>query len=64
MAEQPLFSSHETALAPSAPAQKAPPDIPRARRWPSSGITLVRLAVLLAAGVIATKKASVRILGP
>jgi membrane fusion protein (multidrug efflux system) len=52
MAEQPLFSSRETALAPSAPAQKAPPDMPRARRWPWSGITLVRLAVLLAAGVI------------
>ena len=52
MAEQPLSSNREAALAPSAPAQKAPPDIPRARRWPSSGITLVRLAVLLAAGVI------------
>jgi membrane fusion protein (multidrug efflux system) len=52
MAEQPLSSNRETAFAPSAPAQKAPPDIPRARRWPWSGITLVRLAVLLAAGVI------------
>jgi membrane fusion protein, multidrug efflux system len=52
MAEQPLSSNREAALAPSAPAHKAPPDIPRARRWPSSGITLVRLAVLLAAGVI------------
>ena len=52
MAEQPLSSNREAALAPSAPAQKAPPDIPRARRSPSSGITLVRLAVLLAAGVI------------
>jgi membrane fusion protein (multidrug efflux system) len=52
MAEQPLSSNRETALAPSAPAQKAPPDIPRARRRPWSGITLVRLAVLLAAGVI------------
>src|SRR5690349_21156705 len=52
MVEQPLSSNRETAFAPSAPAQKAPPDIPRARRWPSSGITLVRLAVLFAAGVI------------
>src|SRR5436190_19646251 len=52
MAEQPLSSNREAALAPSAPAPKAPPDIPRARRWPSSGITLVRVAVLLAAGVI------------
>jgi membrane fusion protein (multidrug efflux system) len=52
MAEQPLSSDRETALAPSAPAQNAPPEMPRARRWPWSGITLVRLAVLLAAGVI------------
>ena len=52
MAEQPLSSNRETALAPLAPAQKAPPDVPRARRWPWSGITLVRVAVLLAAGVI------------
>jgi hypothetical protein len=52
MAEQPLSSDHETALAPSAPAQRAPPEMPRARRWPWSGITIVRLAVLLAAGFI------------
>jgi len=52
MAEQPLSSDHETALAPSAPGQRAPPEMPRARRWPWSGITLVRLAVLIAAGVI------------
>jgi membrane fusion protein (multidrug efflux system) len=52
MAEQPLSSDRETALASSAPAQRAPPEIPRARRWPWSAITLVRLAVLLAAGVI------------
>src|SRR5690349_1611591 len=52
MVEQPLSSNRETAFAPSAPAQQAPPDIPRARRWPWSGITLVRLAVLLAAGGI------------
>jgi Retinal pigment epithelial membrane protein len=52
MAEQPLSSDRETALALSAPAQRAPPEMPRARRWPWSGITIVRLAVLLAAGVI------------
>jgi membrane fusion protein (multidrug efflux system) len=52
MAEQPLASDRETALAPSAPAQRAPPEMPRARRWPWSGITLVRLAVLIAAGVM------------
>jgi membrane fusion protein (multidrug efflux system) len=52
MAEQPLSSDHEAASVLSAPAQRAPPDISRARRWPWSGITLVRLAVLLAAGVI------------
>jgi membrane fusion protein (multidrug efflux system) len=52
MAEQPLSSDRETALAPSAPAQRAPPEMPRARRWPWSGITLVRLAVLIAAGAI------------
>jgi membrane fusion protein (multidrug efflux system) len=52
MAEQPLSSDREAALAPSAPAQRAPPEMPRARRWPWSGITIVRLAVLLAAGVI------------
>jgi len=52
MAEQPLSSDRETALAPSVPAQRAPPEMPRARRWPWSGITIVRLAVLLAAGVI------------
>src|SRR5438874_12535234 len=52
MAEQPLSSNREIAFAPSAPAQKAPPDTPRPRRWPRSGITLVRLAVFIAAGVI------------
>jgi membrane fusion protein (multidrug efflux system) len=52
MAEHPLSSDRQAALAPSAPAQRAPPDIPRARRRPWSGITLVRLAVLIAAGVI------------
>jgi membrane fusion protein, multidrug efflux system len=52
MAEQPLSSDHEAASVLSAPAQRAPPDVPRARRRPWSGITLVRLAVLIAAGVI------------
>ena len=52
MAEQPLSSDHEAASVLSVPAQRAPPDMPRARRRPWSGITLVRLAVLLAAGVI------------
>ena len=52
MAEQPLSSDHEAASVLSAPAQRAPPDMPQARRRPWSGITLVRLAVLIAAGVI------------
>jgi len=52
MAEQPLSSDHEAASVLSAPAQRAPPEMPRARRRPWSGITLVRLAVLIVAGVI------------
>ncbi|MBO0718180.1 MAG: HlyD family secretion protein, partial [Rhizobiales bacterium] len=52
MAEQPLSSDHEAASVLSAPPQRALPEMPRARRWPWSWITLVRLAVLLAAGVI------------
>ena len=52
MAEQPLSSDHEAASVPSAPAQRAPPEMRRARRWPWAGITIVRLTVLLAAGVI------------
>src|ERR1700757_923433 len=52
MAEQPLSSDHEAASVLSAPAQRAAPEMARARRWPWSGITIVRLAVLLAAGVI------------
>jgi membrane fusion protein, multidrug efflux system len=52
MAEQPLSSDRETALAPSSPAQRAPSETPRARRRSWSGITLVRLAVLIAAGVL------------
>jgi membrane fusion protein, multidrug efflux system len=52
MAEQPLSSDHEAASVLSAPAERAPPDMPQAQRRPWSGITLVRLAVLIAAGVI------------
>jgi membrane fusion protein (multidrug efflux system) len=53
MAEPPLSSDREPALAPSAPAQKAPAELPRLRGWPWwSGVSLVRLAVLAAAGVI------------
>ena len=52
MAEQPLSSDRETALAPSAPAQRASPEMPRAGRRPWFGITLVRFAVLIAAGVL------------
>jgi membrane fusion protein, multidrug efflux system len=52
MVEQPLSSDRETALARSAPAQRAPSDAERARRRPWSGNTLVRLAVLIAAGLI------------
>ncbi|HYZ43208.1 MAG TPA: efflux RND transporter periplasmic adaptor subunit, partial [Stellaceae bacterium] len=52
MAEQPLSSDHEAASVLSAPTQRAPPDMPWARRRPWSGITLVRLAVLITAGVI------------
>ncbi len=52
MTEQPLSSDHEAASVPSAPTQRAPPDMPQARRRLWSGITIVRLAVLIAAGVI------------
>jgi membrane fusion protein, multidrug efflux system len=52
MAEQPLSSDHEAASVLSAPAQRAPLDRPRARRRLWSGITLVRLAILLATGII------------
>ena len=52
MTEQPLASDRETNLAPSAPAQRAAPEMPQARRRPWSGITLVRVAVLIAAGII------------
>src|ERR1700741_1274463 len=52
MAEQPLSTDREAASVPSAPAQRAPPELPRARRRPWSWIALVRLAVLIVAGVI------------
>jgi len=52
MAEQSLSTGQKTSLAPPAPAQATPAELPRApgRAW--FGSTLVRLAVLLAAGVI------------
>jgi membrane fusion protein (multidrug efflux system) len=52
MAEQSLPTVQETSLAPPAPAQAAPAELPRARRRTWFGTTLVRLAVLLTAGVI------------
>jgi membrane fusion protein (multidrug efflux system) len=52
MAEQPLSADRETALAPPAPAQRASPGMPRAVRRPWLGLTLVRSAVLLAAGAL------------
>jgi membrane fusion protein (multidrug efflux system) len=52
MAEQPLSSDRETALTPSAPAQRAPYEAPRARRRLWTGDRFVRLAVLVAAAII------------
>src|SRR5215472_16903502 len=52
MTEQPLSSDHEAASVPSAPTQRAAPDMPQSLRRAWSGITLVRVAVLIAAGVI------------
>jgi membrane fusion protein (multidrug efflux system) len=52
MAEQLLFSDRETTLVPSAPALRAPSEIPPAQRRPWSGNTFVRLTVLLAAAII------------
>jgi membrane fusion protein (multidrug efflux system) len=52
MAEQLLFSDRETTLAPSAPALRAPSEIPRAQRRPWSGNTFVHLTVLVAAAII------------
>jgi membrane fusion protein (multidrug efflux system) len=52
MAEQLLLSDRETTLAPSAPAQRAPSEIPPAQRRPWSGNAFVRLTVLVAAAMI------------
>ena len=52
MAEQPLSSEDETALAPPPPEQRASSGATRSRWRPWSGTTLVRLAVFIAAGVI------------
>jgi membrane fusion protein, multidrug efflux system len=52
MAEQLLLSDRDTTLAPSAPAQRAPSEIPRGQWRPWSGNTIVRLAVLVAAAMI------------
>src|SRR5499427_7110986 len=52
MAEQLLSSDHAAASVLPEPAQRAPPEMPRARRRPWSGITLVRLTFLIVAGVI------------
>jgi len=53
MAEQLLLSDRDTTLAPSAPAQNAPSEIPWARRRPWPGNTFVHLTVLVAAAIIA-----------
>jgi len=52
VAEQPLSSDRETALPPSVPAQKTPAETPQGRRGSWFGVSLARLAVLVAAGVI------------
>jgi membrane fusion protein (multidrug efflux system) len=52
MAEQLLLSDRDTTLAPSAPAQRAPSEIPPAQRRPWSANTFVRLTVLVAAAII------------
>jgi membrane fusion protein (multidrug efflux system) len=52
MAEQQLSSDRKTASAPPVPAQLAPSEVPRTRRWHWSAETFVRLAFLVAAGVI------------
>jgi membrane fusion protein (multidrug efflux system) len=52
MAEQQLSSDRKTAPAPPVPGQLAPSEVPRARRWHWSAEPLVRLAFLVAAGVI------------
>jgi membrane fusion protein (multidrug efflux system) len=52
MAEQSLSTDREAAAAPPEPAQRAPAEIPQVgrRRW--FGISFVRLAILVAAGII------------
>jgi hypothetical protein len=52
MAEQLLLSDRETTLAPTAPAQRAPFEIPPERRRLWSGNTFVHLTVLVAAAII------------
>jgi membrane fusion protein (multidrug efflux system) len=52
MTEQLLLSDRETTLAPSAPALRAPSEIPPAQRRPWSGNTFVHLTVLVAAAII------------
>jgi membrane fusion protein (multidrug efflux system) len=47
-----LLSDRDTTLAPSAPAQRAPSEIPPAQRRPWSGNTFVPLTVLVAAAII------------
>src|ERR1700737_5285903 len=52
MADQLLLSDRDTTLAPSAPAQRAPAEIPPAERRPWSGNTFFRLTVLVAAAMV------------
>ncbi len=52
MAEQSLLSDRDTTFAPSAPAQRAPAEIPQGQRRPWSGNTFVHLTVLVAAAII------------
>jgi multidrug resistance efflux pump len=52
MAEPLLLSDCETTLAPGAPAQRAPAEIPQAQRRPWSGNTFAHLTVLAAAAII------------
>jgi membrane fusion protein (multidrug efflux system) len=52
MAEQSLSSDRETAVAPTALAPRAPAEIPQAGRRRRFGVSLVRLSVLISAGMI------------
>jgi membrane fusion protein, multidrug efflux system len=52
MVEQSLPTGQESALAPPAPAQRVPSEKPRAQGRPWSGITPVRIAVLIAGAAI------------